>query len=79
MPPCIGEMFDVLRVVQEPFDDLLTLVCCFVVKEFADHVEWIEPPSEVPNPEDPQEQRKAWEAIPTSYADQAGVWPLKDE
>jgi hypothetical protein len=50
-----------------------------VVKEFADHVEWIEPPSEVPNPEDPQEQRKAWEAIPTSYADQAGVWPLKDE
>jgi hypothetical protein len=50
-----------------------------VVKEYPDHVEWIEQPDEAPNPEDPEERRKAWEAIPTSFAGQPGVWPLKEE
>jgi len=50
-----------------------------VVKEYPDRVEWIEPPYHVPDPEDPQERKRAWEAIPTIPADQPDVWPLREE
>jgi hypothetical protein len=50
-----------------------------VVKEYPDRIEWVEPPYRVPDPTDPEERRRAWEAIPTIYADQPGVWPVKGE
>jgi hypothetical protein len=50
-----------------------------VVKEYPDRIEWVEPPHQVPDPEDPVERKKAWSAIPVAVADDPDVWPLKDK
>jgi hypothetical protein len=49
-----------------------------VVKEYPARIEWIEPPEQAPDPEDPAERNKAWAAIPVVIADDPDVWPLKN-
>jgi hypothetical protein len=50
-----------------------------VVKEYPDRIEWVEPPYQVPDPEDEAERRKAWAAIPAVLTTEEGVWPQKED
>ncbi len=44
---------------------------------YPDRVEWIEQPDIVPDPNDPEARRAAWDSIPKVPADQPGCWPMK--
>jgi hypothetical protein len=49
-----------------------------VVKEYPDRVEWMESPYRVPDPEDLESRRAAWEAVPVIEASQPNAWPLEE-
>jgi hypothetical protein len=48
------------------------------IKEYPEQVEWIEPPYEVPDPENQTAREAAWEGIPTIEASQPNAWPLEE-
>jgi len=47
------------------------------VKQYPDRLEWVEEPYSVPDPNDESAREKAWQAIPTTRADQPGTWPVE--
>jgi hypothetical protein len=49
------------------------------VREYPNRIVWDEPPYKVPDPNDPVERRRAWEAIPVVHADEPDVWPLAEQ
>ena len=46
-------------------------------KCYPDRIEWIDDPSDVPDPEDPVARQALWDSLPRIPADEPGCWPMK--
>ncbi len=44
---------------------------------YPDHVSWIEPPDDAPDPEDRAARLELWESLPKVPADEPDCWPLR--
>ena len=46
---------------------------------YPDHVTWVGPPEDAPDPDDPAARLEVWESLPVEYADEPGCWPVREQ
>jgi hypothetical protein len=46
---------------------------------YPDHVTWVDPPEDAPDPEDRAARLEVWESLPIEYADEPGCWPVLEQ
>ena len=45
---------------------------------YPDHIEWIDEPVDVPDPNDPEARQALWDSLPRITADEPGCGPMKE-